>query len=334
MAVLVGIDEAGYGPILGPLVVAAACFELPDNLLDNRCSLWQTLAASVTRRRAGAAGRLVINDSKKLHRTGDYRTLQRGVLATLLAAAANNQPDAPSQPAQPPANLSELLTLLAAYEPTVLADYPWYARAAADHPIAADRDDLQTVAADLAADLAAHRMSAAGLSARVLPEGHFNRLVQALDNKAAVLFHLVCRLIDAAFRRFPRRRLQVVVDKQSGRNHYRQPLQLMFPGLQMKILREDDLTSSYHLAGPAGALKIHFLQKGEQRQLPIALASMTAKYVRELFMELLNAYFRRHLPDLSPTAGYYTDGARFLADLHRRGIDRSLAPRDLLVRSR
>ncbi len=46
MAIVVGIDEAGYGPLLGPLVVSAAVFQMPDQLVGK--NLWDMLAGSVT----------------------------------------------------------------------------------------------------------------------------------------------------------------------------------------------------------------------------------------------------------------------------------------------
>ena len=45
--------------------------------------------------------------------------------------------------------------------------------------------------------------------------------------------------------------------------------------------------------------------------MPTALASMTAKYVRELAMIAFNAFWINHLPNLRPTAGYPLDAKRF-----------------------
>jgi hypothetical protein len=42
---------------------------------------------------------------------------------------------------------------------------------------------------------------------------------------------------------------------------------------------------------------------------------MAAKYVRELHMVQLNAYFQGLVPGLRPTAGYGRDAWRFLSDV-------------------
>ncbi len=58
---------------------------------------------------------------------------------------------------------------------------------------------------------------------------------------------------------------------------------------------------------------------------------MAAKYVRELFMEGLNDFFRAKIDGLRPTAGYYQDGRRFLGEVERVLGDLD-CPRDAFVR--
>ena len=54
--------------------------------------------------------------------------------------------------------------------------------------------------------------------------------------------------------------------------------------------------------------------------MAVAYASMISKYLRETLMRRFNAFWKTHLPDVEPTAGYYNDGLRFLKD-----IDKSVA---------
>ena len=43
----------------------------------------------------------------------------------------------------------------------------------------------------------------------------------------------------------------------------------------------------------------------------LALASMLAKYLREVFMRQFNRFWLGHVPGLKPTAGYPGDARRF-----------------------
>jgi hypothetical protein len=47
----------------------------------------------------------------------------------------------------------------------------------------------------------------------------------------------------------------------------------------------------------------------------VALASMTCKYLRELFMTAFNRYWAALVPGIKPTAGYYGDGQRFFEEI-------------------
>jgi len=330
MAVIFGIDEAGYGPILGPLVVSAAGFELPDELLAD--SLWEVLRQSVCKNKAGNMGRLIVNDSKKLHiGQGKYQLLQRAILAHL---AMQSTPI--------PLLFGELCRKMD-FEPTgKICQYPWYNSTAENWGLSYNPDDIAIAANTLAADLKHNKMRFLGIWTRPLLEGHFNQLVQATDNKATVLFQVASELIYKVWQQFGGQNPNVVIDKHGGRSHYRQQLQRMFPDTYMKILKETETVSSYQISSSAGespggtarSMKIHFLAKGDDRQLPIALASMASKYMRELFMEMLNQYFRKHCPAVAPTAGYYEDGQRFLSDIDTYNLPDHITAKHLLVRQR
>lgn len=80
-------------------------------------------------------------------------------------------------------------------------------------------------------------------------------------------------------------------------------------------------------------VEVHFRKECEQFSFCTALASMTAKYLRELHMVLLNRYWADQIPDIKPTAGYPQDAGRFIGEVE--GIRRQLGiDSGLLVRSR
>jgi hypothetical protein len=64
--------------------------------------------------------------------------------------------------------------------------------------------------------------------------------------------------------------------------------------------------------------------------MPVAVASMLCKYLREALMHRFNRYWQTHLPALTPTAGYYNDGERFLRDIAAKRIELGIGDADLV----
>ena len=324
MAIVAGIDEAGFGPLLGPLVVSAAVFEAPDDIADG--DWWSVLAPAVTKTPRKRGVGVAIGDSKKLYKpaTG-LEHLERGVLAALAAAG------------DPPASLRALLERLAPSIAGEMQGYPWYRDQDVQLPTAADATGLRLRAKGLRAAMDAAGMRLLSARSEVLLVGRYNRLVAAIDNKATTLLDQTARLIDWARRsHVDGGDTSIFVDRQGGRMRYAPLLSRLFPDARgKKILTERPALSAYRLSMTAGAIEVHFARGGETRHLPVALASMMSKYVRELFMGMLNRYWAAQLDgaSLRPTAGYYVDAQRFCKDIAvaRRRLD---TPDELLVRSR
>jgi hypothetical protein len=328
-ATVVGIDEAGYGPLLGPLVVSATAFDVPVPVLkalENPADgpdLWKLLSASVMRSHSRRDPRLAVADSKKLHGKGDGRhgisLLERAAMAFLM------------QGGEMPATLRVLLRGLCPHVLEQLGGYPWYAGADVDLPVDCGRDALPTQRNALSLGLAESGVRFRGAWVEVLPEGHFNRQIEATRNKAVVLFGRTTRLIQRVAEAVGPRPLGVWVDRQGGRVSYRRPLMTAFQDADLDVLEESPERSGYRLRCRPSPLVVRFVQQGETHHLPVALASIFSKYVRELFMICFNRYWCEQVAGLRPTAGYYEDGQRFLADIEQsvngRGIDRQLLVR-------
>jgi hypothetical protein len=106
----------------------------------------------------------------------------------------------------------------------------------------------------------------------------------------------------------------VFCDKHGGRNRYAALLQEVFPEQLVLVRQEGAELSKYRVQVADRQVEFRFQPKGEQH-LPTALASMTAKYLRELAMRPFNTFWQRHVPGLKATAGYPGDARRFFAEI-------------------
>jgi len=304
MAILTGIDEAGYGPILGPLVVSSTTFTVPDELL--RSDMWKALKASVGKTKRALAGRILIVDSKKAfnRKTGPAH-LRRAVISAIRCLDAGYET---------PSNAKELAAILCPESLSRLADYQWYQQLEAVE-LGGENSDIDIAAGVFSRNMASNDMRLVDISTQSLDVGYYNKMVSDVRNKASVLFTSVAALIHRAYEMGrPGENIQVLVDRQGGRTSYVHLLRKMFPRMELSIVRQDEKCSSYELTGEK-TLRIHFAIKADTRFLPVALASMTSKYVREVMMESINRYFLSHCPQIKPTAGYWQDGQRFIKDL-------------------
>jgi len=319
MAILVGIDEAGFGPILGPLVVSSSMFSMPDNLLNS--DLWQLLRKSASNSRKHISGRLLIADSKKAFiRSQGIKNIQRTVLACLNCLEKN------------PSSLNDLLMLLCPNCCQRLKNYPWY-KNTQDYSLSYDHADLSIASEVFKDNLISNDIKLLELKSYCLDVAYYNKMVNTVRNKANVLFSATSMLIKHAFDNFDDDQIQVIIDRQGGRIHYRKKLLTMFENMDLKIIQQTPNNSSYELQANGKKMRLHFVVKADNRFLPVSLASMVSKYLRELLIDNINHYFRNFHSDLKPTAGYWKDGLRFIQDI-KKHLPHLNYNADQLIRSR
>ncbi len=313
--IIAGIDEAGYGPLLGPLVVSATAFEVASQELcqqiDELPCLWSALNSGVSSKKPCKKGRVLVADSKIIHNLSDGdRILERGVLsfASLLEPALLAEPYP----------LARLLALFAC-ENHGLSEYRWYQPDSTLLPYLADIGDVRIAGNMLKRACAKAGVAPVAMRTAVVPEKRFNQMISNTHNKASALISITLKHLYDLHQLFGARGLVVGIDKQGARDKYTDLLLKSFPDAALKVLQENEDGSSYIIHEGTGEKArqtvVHFREKSETKFLPTALASMICKFLRELCMHNFNAWWAAQIPDLKPTAGYYTDGMRWLADV-------------------
>ncbi|MFM7107017.1 MAG: hypothetical protein ACKOZU_00150 [Planctomycetaceae bacterium] len=303
MMLVIGTDEAGYGPNLGPLVVAATAWRIDAPPAEAEAAVG---AAAAEARRSD--GRPLWADSKQVLRGGTgFAALETGALAgTALAAGAV------------PVGWTALATALEAgpIDPVPEEDR----LAALGLPLEADAADVAAVTTRVRAGLAARGVVLAAVRVRVVPPAAFNALLDDGLNKSDLLSRTT---LDLAASLCAGRCEPTVVwcDRHGGRRRYAGLVARHFGGALVRTAEETAARSAYEV--PEAGLRVEFSVGGEARA-PVALASMTAKYVRELAMRAFNAHWTARCPGLAATAGYPVDAARWRRDaagvVEREGV--------------
>ncbi|HUQ71933.1 MAG TPA: hypothetical protein VM165_20550 [Planctomycetaceae bacterium] len=292
MGVVIGIDEAGLGPNLGPFVVTAIAWEVPGH--PSAFDLAGALADMLTDDPASEDGRLVVADSKLLFQPRrSVGVPERSVLAMLGSwcdvPGTLRQLDARLQPDGPRTD-----------------DPPWLFGRDLDVPLDTERPAVDIAAARLRGHTAARVKH---VESRIVQPAEFNRRLQS-GNKAAVTSGYHLEVLLATCQACGDDDVLVLSDKHGGRNAYGAMLCGVWNGAWIDILTEGALLSAYRV----GRVECRFEPRAE-RHLPVAMASMISKYIREAHMRLFNRFWAEHLPNLRPTQGYPDDARRFAADI-------------------
>lgn len=287
MTLIVGTDEAGYGPNLGPLVVAATIWEAAADA--------DRVEAACAAAAAALAG--LWGDSKTIFRGGGgFAALERGAVAGI--AAQGGMP-------------GDWRGLLAAVGAAGLDDAEWSPEAEGlVLPRECGREECVAAADRVGGVLAAHGLRLVAVRCRGVNPREFNALLASGLNKSDLLSRITLDLAAASVASADGESV-VWCDRHGGRRRYAPLVSRAFASPLVQVDSETADRSAYRI--PGKACRIEFSVRGESR-LPVALASMTAKYVRELSMAAFNAWWARRGSGLEPTAGYPVDAARWRED--------------------
>lgn len=297
MGQLIGMDEAGFGPNLGPLVIATTTWRVPDDPAE--VDLYTSLEAGVTRKADRSRRRLHIADSKAVHSAAKgIGALETSALVLLEAAGIR------------PRTFMELWRHLIERSGNSPPHDPWFVDADVPLPVAADEQTLSRLSESFLESLSRASVDLTAIDCAVVQPEQFNRDVARRSSKGLVLTHNSLALLRSVWDPAEAEPVLIIGDKHGGRNRYDDLLSEYVDHRFVFRLQESREISRYRVE----TTELRFQMRGESH-LPVAAASIVAKYVRELAMELFNDFWCRHLPNLKRTKGYPVDARRYADEI-------------------
>lgn len=326
--VRIGLDEAGLGPTLGPLVVGG--FATRERGAGEHDSLRDRMQA-VIGEPGCRDGRIEVGDSKKIH-TGSRKLarLERTALATIVWVHG-----------ELPSTVGELFERVLVREFEVEADRraPWWGMLDEALPIVVDRDDVLAAGERLASAAERADVEALWYRADLVDAARVNRELdeehEAGGTKNTWATHAVLRMAAQVHAEVEGRQLTIACDRAGGRQGYSRELRRAFPALidpvagqaglfdslgeagALHVLGEARDVSRYRMSFSRREIELGFFVGGDRIDPRISWASILAKYLRELLLRPFNRYFAERVSGLRPTAGYPEDAKRFIDDVEQ-----------------
>lgn len=333
----IGLDEAGLGPTLGPLVIGS--FATREHEAGDADEL-RTRLAEIVAEPPARDGRLEVGDSKAIH-TGARKLarLERTALATLAAMHG-----------ELPSSVADLFArvLVTTHEQPSDRSAPWWRMLDEALPLACEADELLELGARLRSVAERRGVELLDYRADLLDAARVNRELddehlRPEGTKNTWSTHAVLRLAVLRRQALGGGPATIACDMAGGRRSYAGALRRAFAlpeplpeqgqlGLlvpahagerdAIEVLAEARDACRYRLALEA-PLELGFFVGGDRLDPRISWASILAKYLRELLLRPFNRYFAACVPGLRPTAGYPEDAKRFITEVEA-GLDAPL----------
>ena len=300
MVFYAGIDEAGYGPFVGPLTVGYAMFRVPS--LDS--NLWEILSPHCAPKPSRNDNRIWLNDSKQVNQGPNGRQrLSRGVAA--FRKKMTSDKDITSWINKPPSPNKKLIRAV-----------PWFSnlkKSLLCPEISQERAELD--AENLSQLLYPNGINLAELGARTVPAIEMNQSFKTGLNKSELNFRTTIECVKHLISLSGDAPLRIEIDQHGGRLKYKNMLEKLLAPKKIKTHGENQSGSTYTLLFARKKVELRFSSSADKKFAPVALASMAAKQTRERCMDMWNDYFQEQCPSVKPTKGYGVDGKRWLRDM-------------------
>ena len=315
MPFLIGSDEAGYGPNLGPLTITGTLWRNQSGQACLYDALEQVIKSAPDRK---SDGRIVVADSKVVYKSsGSIKNIETTVLSFL--AAANHRSDdngfAKIELANVPRSVEHLVRLACPRSDwQLLSALPAYDFSSVELPLKADPREICENASRLIGSMAAAKVDLMSIECLPVFPADFNAGLKSFGNKATLLSNRTLEIV-SRLKVMTDDDLEIVCDKHGGRSKYSGLIKAHLTDQPICTGEEAKQCSDYSFSDQQRDVVVRF-QAGGESFMPTAIASMVSKYVREVFMTAWNEFWIQQIPDLKPTKGYPLDAKRFKAEIN------------------
>lgn len=311
--IIIGVDEAGYGPNIGPMLVAGTAWRVPKSI-DEQTFIELLSDSFHTGAWSDGCQHVPLGDSKQLYSPGTgLRSLEAGLLAMLSHVS----------PRIAERRFTELLHRLDCFGPwapaATQAVPAWLNTLPEEMPLHLTAGEIERMSQMALECLGRHGIELLSVKAAIVLESEFNRVVAQFGSKGRLLSTVTMHIVMQLLAEYEQQVVEVYCDRQGGRKKYACVLLEAMPDEWFDTLTELPMRSSYRRQR-SPELTFHFSVGGDSFP-PTALASMTAKYLRERLMAGINGYWQSHVADLAPTAGYPLDAKRFRGCIESKAVE-------------
>jgi len=312
---LIGTDEAGYGPNLGPLTVTGTLWKADDTSVD----LYNALPDSVRSESKGEG--IFIADSKRVFSSGSIGELETSVLSLIYSVTGQI----------PKTWLGLLESICPAKFVSQIPDQTWLHGRQLELPLKADIERVKRMGQAFLDESRESSVELLEIQCVPIFPLQFNSQVEALGNKATLLSSETLQIVQRLMAKTDDD-LEIGCDKHGGRSKYAALIQQFLTDEFVMVGVESLHSSDYSFRENDRDVVVRFQAKGESF-LPTALSSLVSKYLREVIMQLWNDFWQLQIPGLKPTKGYPVDAKRFKSEIAKAQAKLGIADR-LIWRNR